>query len=131
MGERDVEKELGDALERMAQKQADEFRILHQNQAAGFARLEAITDKAREEAQKHYLEDARIFSRLEESTKAAHIRIDKHESDHRRERVDIDNRIAAHVLEHNQEKQSRVQLWIGVFLALLGSVLAWLFGGKK
>lgn len=88
-----MDKELADALK--------EQRDL---QVQGFARLEALIEKGREQAQAHMLEDARLFSKLEEQAKAAHRRIDEH-------------------LEgHAEEKRTRAGLWVGVILSALGAL---------
>ncbi len=100
-----MEKELAEALR-------DQREIM----TAGFARMEAIIDKCREDAAKHYLEDARMFARLESSLDATHKRLDEHLTD------------------HSEDRKNKVQLWIGVILAAISSIGAMMlsiFRGQK
>ena len=95
---------------------ADAFREQREASIAGFARLEALIAKDRETVHAHMLDDAKAISILDERTKAFHRRMDEH------------------IGHHNTEKSGRVQLWIGVILAIVAaafSALFSMFGGKK
>lgn len=75
--------------------------------------LDTKLDMMREELAEHRIDEARSISEILASTKSAHHRIDGCE-------------------ERQKEKRGHAAtLWIGVFLALLGSALSWVFGGKK
>lgn len=88
----------------MEKELAEALREQRELMASGFSRLEAIIDKGREDANRHYLDDARMFAKMEASMSACHARLD------------------GHLNEHMEDKKNRTQLWIGVILAAISSI---------
>jgi hypothetical protein len=102
---------------------ADEFRAIRSEYREGTARLEGKIDALQQTLTTHAIEDARLFQKVGDIASTAHRRVD-----------DANKRIDGHLAEHTQTRQGLFSLWVGVGIAFLSSVLAWIFsivkGGK-
>lgn len=102
-GERDVERELAEAL-----------REIRDDQQRGFAKLESRLDSIQRDAQQHYQNDAALFAELKGKASGAYHkaveaneRIEQHIEDHARERTGV----------RDAARQGWIALWVGIVIS--------------